>query len=331
MTDNPPQDDPHLAGNPFGGVPFGLPPGGGPPILVAGPPPRVPANSLATVSLILAFVFAPAGAVLAHLGLSQIKRTGQPGRGRAVAALVVSYTVIAVVVAGLVISAVHGSSPGSRVAVHGTTGAGAPPTQAPKGAAPAPTVAAADLEGLLPTATQLRSLAADPSLQLNVTINHFAALTGGGTPDRMECLGTISIGDPRVLDPGPVQGIYLTAYTDASGGKILLPSQAAMAYANAATAQTTVQGLLAKWRACSGTSFNVVYKGQSSSFSVGPVTDAGHGITALTVTAAGGVLAFDRAVAAKANVLVDVMITSKGSVGPVAISIANAVLDKIPG
>ena len=32
-------------------------------------------NTLATLSLVFAFVFAPAGAILGHLGLAQIRRT----------------------------------------------------------------------------------------------------------------------------------------------------------------------------------------------------------------------------------------------------------------
>jgi peptidyl-prolyl cis-trans isomerase B (cyclophilin B) len=65
------------------------------------PQPR-PTNGLAVASLICAFLFAPLGIVFGHISLSQIKRTGEEGRGLAIAGLVVSYlvtvmTVIAVV------------------------------------------------------------------------------------------------------------------------------------------------------------------------------------------------------------------------------------------
>ena len=55
-----------------------------PPVISAPPsPPRQKTNTFATLSVVFAFLFAPAGAVLGHLGLSQIRRTGQRGRDRA--------------------------------------------------------------------------------------------------------------------------------------------------------------------------------------------------------------------------------------------------------
>jgi peptidyl-prolyl cis-trans isomerase B (cyclophilin B) len=55
---------------------------------------------LAVASLICAFLFAPLGIVFGHISLSQIKRTGEQGRGLAIAGLVISYlaTVLAIVV-----------------------------------------------------------------------------------------------------------------------------------------------------------------------------------------------------------------------------------------
>jgi peptidyl-prolyl cis-trans isomerase B (cyclophilin B) len=79
------------------------------------PPPGVPAgysgypgypqptNALAIAALVCAFLFAPLGIVFGHVSLSQIKRTGEEGRGLAVAGLVISYliTVLTIVVAVL--------------------------------------------------------------------------------------------------------------------------------------------------------------------------------------------------------------------------------------
>ena len=48
-------------------------------------------NSMAIVSLVCAFLFAPLGIVFGHISLSQIKKTGEEGRGLAVAGLVISY------------------------------------------------------------------------------------------------------------------------------------------------------------------------------------------------------------------------------------------------
>ena len=79
------------------GAPGAQPP---PPGFPGRPPaPAQEVNELATLSVIVAFVFAPAGAVLGHLALSRIKRTGEPGRRRAIIGTTLSYlmTVLAVI------------------------------------------------------------------------------------------------------------------------------------------------------------------------------------------------------------------------------------------
>jgi Domain of unknown function (DUF4190) len=105
--------------DPFPPDPFGGPPniqGYTPPPLTQGfpaptgsvfpPPPGTPSgevNTLATLSIVFAFVFAPAGAVLAHVALSQIKQRGQRGRERAIVGLTLSYVIIVLAVIALVI------------------------------------------------------------------------------------------------------------------------------------------------------------------------------------------------------------------------------------
>jgi peptidyl-prolyl cis-trans isomerase B (cyclophilin B) len=81
--------------DPFGPDPFGGPPstqgytppltqGFSPPTGSVFPPPSgTPSgevNTFATLSIVFAFVFAPAGAALAHVALSQIKQRGQTSR-----------------------------------------------------------------------------------------------------------------------------------------------------------------------------------------------------------------------------------------------------------
>jgi peptidyl-prolyl cis-trans isomerase B (cyclophilin B) len=69
------------------------------------PQPR-PTNGLAIASLICAFLFAPLGIVFGHISLSQIKRSGEEGRGLAIAGLVISYLLTLVTVATLVLALV---------------------------------------------------------------------------------------------------------------------------------------------------------------------------------------------------------------------------------
>ena len=62
-------------------------------------------HTLATLSVVFAFVFAPAGLILGHLALSQIHQTGQRGRDRALVGVTLSYVFITVAVVALVVSA----------------------------------------------------------------------------------------------------------------------------------------------------------------------------------------------------------------------------------
>ena len=85
-------------------------------------PPPPPTNPLAFAALIGAIVVAPVGIVLGHISLSQIKRTGEQGRGLALAGLIIGYVFTAVAVlslialivfAGIFASAVNDSTSGS--------------------------------------------------------------------------------------------------------------------------------------------------------------------------------------------------------------------------
>lgn len=59
-------------------------------------PPVRATNTLAIIALITSFFLSVVGVILGHISLSQIKRTGEGGRGLAIAALVVGYIGIAV-------------------------------------------------------------------------------------------------------------------------------------------------------------------------------------------------------------------------------------------
>jgi eukaryotic-like serine/threonine-protein kinase len=101
---------------PFGGDPLDGDPFVGDPFAVGRPGAsalRMPAptsqqqetNTLATLSVVFAFVFAPAGVILGHLALSQIHETGDRGRDRALVGVTLSYVFITVAVVALVVLA----------------------------------------------------------------------------------------------------------------------------------------------------------------------------------------------------------------------------------
>lgn len=57
-----------------------------------------PTNTLAIVALVLSFFVSIGGIICGHIALSQIKRTGEGGRGLAIAALIIGYVITALVV-----------------------------------------------------------------------------------------------------------------------------------------------------------------------------------------------------------------------------------------
>jgi hypothetical protein len=110
--------------DPFGGDPFGGQgsaygpaqpghPGAGPAVFPAPASKQPEVNTPATLSIIFAFVFAPAGAVLGHVALSQLRHRQQRGRERAIVGLTISYIIIALAVIALVVWLAMGSGSGS--------------------------------------------------------------------------------------------------------------------------------------------------------------------------------------------------------------------------
>ena len=53
--------------------------------------PAPPTNGMAIAALVGALLFAPLGIILGHIARSQIKRTGEGGRGLATAGLIIGY------------------------------------------------------------------------------------------------------------------------------------------------------------------------------------------------------------------------------------------------
>ena len=101
--------------DPYGPVPYGPVPGGYPGVehgypigysagYPTGYPPPQATNSLAIASLVCGFLFAPLGILFGHISLSQIKKTGEEGRGLAIAGLVISYLVVVFTALAVVVS-----------------------------------------------------------------------------------------------------------------------------------------------------------------------------------------------------------------------------------
>jgi hypothetical protein len=317
--------------DPLGRVPFEPPPPE--PVDFPEPPPyRPPVNTFATLSLVFAFVFAPAGAILGHLGLAQIRRTGAPGRDRALVGVTLSYAFITVAVLALV-----GWASLAVIGSHHTNTA-APPTASET--PPPPTVAPADLAKLLPGITDVKKLTGDQNLVSGQTWDHVARGDREGTLDRPECWGSIGAGTPDAYNVEAVFGYHAAEFSDTRDpGNSMQIIAGVAAFRDADAAQNQLTQLLSGWKQCGGANVKLALpSGQTVIFSLGAPTDAGNGITTIEVETK-GLRRSVRAMAAKANVITDLNVSYSASAAPTdrakqaqqITAIANYILGKIPG
>jgi hypothetical protein len=332
-----------LSYDPLGRVP---PPAGEPPaeelpdevLPAVAPPPftpppapsRPPVNTIATLSLVFAFLFAPAGAVLGHLGLAQIRRTGELGRDRALVGVTLSYIFILLAVVALAgWTTLSGSTSTHRTSPGSSTAAGPPP----------PTVPPETIATLLPGLDALRNITGDANLDVGPTWNSPGRSADDGSIDRPECWGSIAAGSPDAYTPpGALAGYHAEQFTDTrSMMKSMQVIQGVAAFRDPAAAQAQLAALLSGWHQCGGYTVTVTAPGgQPIPMSLSAPADAGNGITTLDLTPKAIQVRSARAIAAKANVVIDLNVSANGTTdsGPpraAAVSIANYILGKIPG
>jgi peptidyl-prolyl cis-trans isomerase B (cyclophilin B) len=195
-------------------------------------------NTMAIIALVCAFVFAPLGILFGHISLSQINKTGEEGRGLAIAGLIIGYLVTVLTVLVIVLSIVFvvivardlKSLDGMTPSYPGTATPGAQPDELPK-FKPPPTLGSncqypATTEpaskpakpprmGRVPTDPEFVSVSMTTNqgnigLQLDnakapCTVNNFASLTQQGFFDDTPC-HRLSTGNPAVLQCGDPTG-----------------------------------------------------------------------------------------------------------------------------
>ncbi|POX91140.1 DUF4190 domain-containing protein [Mycobacterium kansasii] len=126
------------SGDPFGAGSFDAGSFGGEGPVPGAPEPRRrrqgEVNTLATLSIVFAFFFAPAGVVLGHVALARISRSGERGRDRALIGLTLSYAFILFAAVALVVWLVMGGGRGPSPG--GTT----TPTTTPTTATPSTSI-----------------------------------------------------------------------------------------------------------------------------------------------------------------------------------------------
>jgi eukaryotic-like serine/threonine-protein kinase len=336
---NDPQDP--FGYNPFTYDPLGRVPSTGPPVqppaFTPPPPPpyRPPVNTLATLSLVFAFVFAPAGAILGHVGLAQIRRTGELGRDRALAGVALSYSFITLAVLALVAWATLAAFPSTQTAAPAiTTSTTATTSEAP----PPPTVAPDDIIRLLPGLDALKKITADDNLEAGETWDHPVKSDKDASIDRPECWESVTPGAPEAYTINAILRYHGEEFDDTrSFLKSVQVMQAVTAFGDPPAAQSQLAKLLDGWRQCGGSTVNVTARGGPSyPLSLSTPADAGNGITTMDLSPKGLRVHSVRALAAKANVVIDLEVTQLGSTDADAarqtvVSIANYILNKIPG
>jgi hypothetical protein len=309
--------------------PYAPPParGGYPP----GPPQPDPggqSRALAIWSIVFAFVFAPVGAVLGHLALSQIRRGLQHGRDLALVGLTLSYTFIVLTVAGLAMWMVTGANAGGPTVADRPDVIAVPDpahTETPS-ARPAPDA----LTGVLLSIDELKSILKAPGLAETPSSS---GESQGGDDDAKaepaECAGAVAAGLNTVYDGSGATGYTRVGYSDPRTATLV--DQVAASFASAADARDFVAQSAAQWQQCAGKSFSIsTSSGPGLTWDLGTVAVEGDRATLRnTLTTRQGLPQY-RILAAKGNVVIDLSVLAK-ELGNEPSTIADRMLARIPG
>jgi eukaryotic-like serine/threonine-protein kinase len=310
---------------PYDGDPFAADPYPQPPIISAPPPPaRHKANTFATLSVVFAFLFAPVGAVLGHLGLAQIRRTGQRGHDRALIGLTLSYAFILITVAALVIWAVVGMWP-----ERSSTVATSPPPATSSAAPDERLVSAAQLPKLLLSIDEVKEAVNAPNL---AKVEDGAGLSGdkGINVTPRECLSSLFGGGASAYERTAARGAFTRAITGDGNEGVILLNEAMSTFESAAAASQLVARVVGQWRGCAGKSVTLIVDGNPLTLDVGEPIEKGT-VMVLRNTLRNGTAGFssDRAIAAKANVVID--LDAEGfDLGDSLETIAHLILERVP-
>jgi hypothetical protein len=287
---------PQHPADPFAAGPFGSPGPGGP----YAPPPRPEpqheeTNTLATLSVVFSFVLAPVGAVLGHLALGQIKQRHQRGRDRALVGITLSYTIIVVLVVGLVVwvalptakqtpsDTAQGftatTSPTTSSSVT-TSASPTPPSSPTSPSAPPPPVTGNTIAGLLLDGEELGKILGEPFESAPAQ-----PATVGGLDQMPNGLATEAQASPHdcvaattIAQRSTYQSANVTAYagedwqTD-GGDAVIAVDEAVVALPAAADAQALFSTLSEQWRRCEGQTVTVL---------AGPAPDGSNFIDKVT-------------------------------------------------
>jgi hypothetical protein len=316
-----------------------------PPPQYSGPPPQHPhrpptlehTSTLATLSVVFAFVLAPVGAVLGHLALRDIRRRGERGRNRAVVGLTLSYTVTVVAVVGLVVWATSASK---AVPSHAPTASSATAAKPSSSAPPEPSVTDAGLPSLVLTAEELSDALKAPGMFVNKTWTQPHGPMPGDSFDPPECTAAVFNGLTDAYNGSGYRAIYGLDLGQHTNGFPLGASEFVATFPNAEAAKSFAASAVDRMRGCAGKPLNYLHPGTTGVYTVGsPVESAGVTTVRSTLDrAVQGGQSTDmtkmntsamRAVAAKANVVVDVTLIGRNLGDGDASTVVSRILGRI--
>lgn len=239
-------------------------------------PPQQESNTLATLSIVFAFVFAPVGAVLGHMALSEITKRQQRGRERAYIGLTLSYVMILASVVGLVVwfalpsdkptPAIAGptSTPASSSAATATPAPKPAPAPAPKPADAAQPITGANFTDVLLNGGNLTAL-------LNQKFESTPKAQEAGGLDAMpngladesaasphECVGATRVTQRSVYQGASVQHFASKDFWTAASGPVMKVEEAVVVLASPADAQALFATFTSQWQACEGRTMTVL-------------------------------------------------------------------------
>jgi eukaryotic-like serine/threonine-protein kinase len=159
--------------------------------------------------------------------------------------------------------------------------------------------------------------------------------TEGVKLDRPECTAAMAEGAPAVYNTAAVTGAYEVEVRDFLDLKDPIQSaNTVVAFRDIPTAHAQLDSIVSSWRQCANSTVLLTYpSGRIITNDLAAPTDTGNGITVLPVSITRAGITYLRLVAAKANIVIDILLTSRTSRGEQqsALAIVNFILGKIPG
>jgi hypothetical protein len=299
-------------------------------------------NTLATLSVVFAFLLAPVGVVLGHFALADIRRRGDRGRNRAMVGLTLSYAFTVIAVVALVLWATLGNNGTGQSTAHsgGTTAAGAAKPNATASVPPEPSVTAEGLQSLVLTGEDVAGLIKAPGMYVNKTWTQTHEPQPGDSFDPPECTEAVFNGLTASYRDSGYRAIYGVDLGQHTNGFPHGVSEFVATFDNAAAAKSFVTSAVKQINGCAGKQLTYSHGGVSGIYNVGtpvqtgPVTSVRSTLGTVqdngrTTDVASQRTSALRGLATKANVVVDVDVIGR-DLGDDATTLVQGILGRIP-